>query len=248
MSDKQNQFYTSISKYYSEIFPYKPMQLDYVRRELMELEGKRILDIGCATGELAFQLAINKAHVVGIDLNADLLEQAQKQKIHSGVRFQKGNMLHLQEDFKTGEFDAVLCFGNTLVHLPSEKLIEEMLRASYAVLKPGGCFLLQILNYDYILDKSISELPLIETDKVKFIRKYEFPENSDTIGFITDLEIKSENKVLSNETALLALQSNKLLELLKAAGFHRIQLYSNFKKDTFGGSHIPLVLSCKKPN
>ena len=54
MHDSQNIFYTSISKYYSEIFPFNPMQLKFVKNKLGELQGKHILDIGCATGELAF--------------------------------------------------------------------------------------------------------------------------------------------------------------------------------------------------
>ena len=66
MKDKQNQFYTSISKYYSEIFPYKPMQLQYVKKRVGELTEKKILDIGCATGELAFNLVkeVNNLNVV----------------------------------------------------------------------------------------------------------------------------------------------------------------------------------------
>ena len=66
MKDEQNNFYTSISKYYSEIFPYTPMQLKFVKNSLGGLEEKQILDIGCATGELAFNLAMEGANVVGI--------------------------------------------------------------------------------------------------------------------------------------------------------------------------------------
>ena len=69
MKDSQNEFYTSISKYYSEIFPYQPVQLQFVKSRVGDLHGKNILDIGCATGELAFQLANAGATVTGIDLN-----------------------------------------------------------------------------------------------------------------------------------------------------------------------------------
>ena len=42
MKDEQNQFYTSISKYYSEIFPYNPMQLQFVRNIVGKLNGKQM--------------------------------------------------------------------------------------------------------------------------------------------------------------------------------------------------------------
>jgi glycine/sarcosine N-methyltransferase len=165
MTDAQNKFYSSISKYYPEIFPYNPLQLQFVTGIAGNLAGQQILDIGCATGELAFQLAKAGAEVTGIDLNEDLLQQAKAGKVHPKLSFQKGNMLELKNDFQSETFDTVLCFGNTLVHLTSQKLILDMLHGVNAVLKPGGIFLLQILNYDYILSEPVTELPLDRNGK-----------------------------------------------------------------------------------
>lgn len=238
MNNEQNKFYSSISKYYSEIFPYKPMQLQFVKNEVGDLKGKQILDIGCATGELAFNLANEGAKVIGIDLNEDLLKQAKSKRIHSNLQFQHGNMLELETDFHKKQFDSVLCFGNTLVHLPSTNLIQQMLNGVLSVLKPGGIFLMQILNYDYILAEQVSELPLIETENIKFIRKYKFKKNSPLILFQTDLHLKKEGQVVSNETSLLALRSSELTDIIENSGFKEIELYSNFKQTSFGGPHI----------
>jgi 2-polyprenyl-3-methyl-5-hydroxy-6-metoxy-1,4-benzoquinol methylase len=242
----QNQFYSSISKYYSEIFPYQPIQLQFVKSRAGELNGKQILDIGCATGELAFQLANAGAVVTGIDLNEDLLGQAKTTKIHQNLQFQTGNMLELETDFQPGQFDTVLCFGNTLVHLQTVELIHQMMMGVFAVLKPGGQFLLQILNYDYIIGESITELPLIETENIQFIRKYRFEENNPLVRFQTELVLKKENKSVLNETPLFALQSAELIGLLQNAGFKEIELFSSFKSEPFGGKHLLLVVSCRK--
>ena len=244
MNDSQNIFYTSISKYYSEIFPFNPMQLKFVKNKLGELTGKHILDIGCATGELSFQLAAGGAEVTGIDLNEDLLQQAIGNKKHEKLTFQQGNMLELAQDFSPQQFDAVLCFGNTLVHLNSEELVLQMLEGAKTVLKPGGQLLIQLLNYDYICSEPVEALPVIDTENIKFIRRYNFTDDSDLIGFQTDLEIKAINRIVSNETPLLALKSETLKTLLERAGFRNIQFYANFKQDAFGGKHLPLVVSC----
>jgi 2-polyprenyl-3-methyl-5-hydroxy-6-metoxy-1,4-benzoquinol methylase len=244
MEDLQNKFYTSISKFYSEIFPYNPMQQKFVQACVGDLDNKHILDIGCATGELAFQMASSEAIVTGIDLNEDLLNQAIQNRIHPKLQFRQGNMLELATDFRKEQFDGVLCFGNTLVHLQSEELVEHMLNGVNNVLKPGGHFLLQILNYDYILGEKVSELPLIETENIRFIRNYKFQNDSALIRFQTDLQIKAEDTTVSNETTLLAVKSRKLVQLLGKAGFKNIQLYANFKQETFGGAHLPLVVSC----
>ncbi len=264
MNNNQNKFYTSISEYYSEIFPYNPMQLQFVKSCINNLSEKQILDIGCATGELAFNLANAGANVIGIDLNEDLLKRAtgnsrlQSAELNHEMprrdhkwefaipRFQKGDMLELEKDFQKGQFDAVLCFGNTLVHLPTTQLIQQMLEGVKKVLKPGGQFLIQILNYDYILGEQISELPLIETENIKFVRNYKFEKNNSLIRFQTDLHLKKENQIVSNKTALLALKSSELIELLKNTGFSNIELFANFKQDIFVGNHLPLVLKCRK--
>jgi 2-polyprenyl-3-methyl-5-hydroxy-6-metoxy-1,4-benzoquinol methylase len=246
MAETQNRFYSSISKYYSEIFPYNPAQPQFVKRNAGELTGQQILDIGCATGELAFQLAKSGANVTGIDLNDDLLKHAKMGKVHPNLIFQKGNMLELQKDFQPKSFDTVLCFGNTLVHLPSLQLISEMLSGVHSVLKPGGFLLLQILNYDYILSEQVTELPLIETDNIKFIRHYDFTENSSLISFETELHLKQEGKVISNKTPLFALKSNELRNLLEKAGFESIKLFANFKEEPFGRKHLPLVVKAVK--
>lgn len=259
--DNQNKFYTSISKYYSEIFPFNPMQLNFVKHYAGSLQGKKILDIGCATGELAFNLAKEGALVTGIDLNKDLLKQAkngigefrfaesnqQESDLLSRYPvFQIGNMLELNNDFQQGQFDVVICFGNTLVHLLSKDLIRKMLTGVFSVLKPGGHFLLQILNYEYILESGITQLPMIETDNIKFIRNYEFKEDSPLIKFQTELYSKITKESVSNETELLALKSHQLTEMLKQTKFTGIEPYANFKMQQFGGKHLPLVLSCRK--
>lgn len=251
MKDSQNEFYSSISKNYAEIFPFQPMQLQFVKSRAGELAGKQVLDIGCATGELAIQLAKNEAFVTGIDLNEDLLNQASV-KIGGGNQgthfplFLKRNMLELKTDFQSGQFDVVLCFGNTLVHLSTIELMQKMLEEVSAILKPGGSFLLQILNYDYIISEPVTELPVIETENIRFTRKYRFPEGGQLILFQTELLIKSENRTIYNETPLFAIQSRQLTDLLQNAGFFEIEFFASFKQDPFGVKHLPLVVSCKK--
>jgi len=65
MNNEQNQFYTSISKYYAEIFPYQPILLEFIKSRVGDLAGNHITDIGCATGELSFQIANAGSKVTG---------------------------------------------------------------------------------------------------------------------------------------------------------------------------------------
>jgi 2-polyprenyl-3-methyl-5-hydroxy-6-metoxy-1,4-benzoquinol methylase len=221
------------------------MQLEYVKNELDDLSGKKILDIGCATGELAFQLAKSKANLTGFDLNEDLIRNARINKKNPNLHFQKGNMLELKRDFIHESFDGIICFGNTIVHLQNYREVENMFQQVYDLLKPNKKFLLQILNYDYILSEEIKELPLIETEKIKFIRQYNF--EKDKIQFNTQLHIKIDGEIISNSANLLPLKHQDLNKLLLKTGFTELKCYANFSRSECRGKHIPLVLSCKKP-
>lgn len=248
--NQSERFYSSIADYYSAIFPFNPAQLNFVESFVGELAGLRLLDIGCATGELARMLARKGARVTAIDLNEDLLEQARRMaqaELQGTVapEFRKGNMLELSSDFAPETFDLVLCFGNTLVHLPDTNTVAQMLKGVKQVLKPGGLFLLQILNYDHILDDQIKELPLIDNDKISFVRKYEFEVHSSVVQFVTELTIKATGECIRNRSQLLALRSAELTELLQQEGFRELELFANFKREPFGGKHLPLVLSCR---
>lgn len=244
MTDSQERFYTSVSEYYSDIFPYNPLQLSFIQQKKSALSGKKILDIGCASGELSVQMAKQGAEVTGIDLNVELLKQAAQKNSFSNLTFKEGNMLSMRHDFPENMFDTIVCFGNTLVHLNTLDEVMQMLDGTRYILKPGGNLFLQILNYDYILENQVQELPLIETENICFIRKYEFEKNATHIRFVTELQVKKEELQIQNSTRLLALKSRQLQTALQKSGFANISLYSNFKGDAFGGKHLPLVISC----
>jgi glycine/sarcosine N-methyltransferase len=157
--NQQDRFYSSIAEYYSDIFPYSPGQLAFTENKMGSLEGKMMLDVGCASGELAFHLAEKGAIVTAIDLNKSLLAKAKSDRNHDQITYQWANMLHIARLFGRGKFDGVVCFGNTLVHLLNPMQMKDFFSGVLTILKPGGVFVLQILNYEnYFPDETHTEI------------------------------------------------------------------------------------------
>jgi SAM-dependent methyltransferase len=71
--------------------------------------GERILDLGCGTAHLTSRIAEAGAEVVGVDLSADMVEQARRN--YPGLRFEVADGNDLGFD---AEFDAV--FSNAAIH------------------------------------------------------------------------------------------------------------------------------------
>lgn len=247
MKIDQGVFYSSIAKYYNQIFPLNEAQVQYVQSSLGTLDGKNILDIGCSTGQLAQKLAGLGSQVTGIDLNEEMIQIAQKENHFPTLKFVVANMLKADSFSEESTLDAVLCLGNTLVHLDTIDEVAQFFKIIAKLLKPGGRFLVQILNYDYILDHKIEELPLIDTPKLSFIRKYDLPATeNEKIIFNTELVIKSSRDSLFHASRLLPLRKKDVRALLEHYGFERIKFYADFTKKPSNGNHLPLVIYAER--
>ena len=220
-------FYESIAKVYDYIFPKNRKQLEFVESIKKISNEEKILDIGCATGNLTELLGEKTGNVVGIDLDKELLKEAKDK--HPNLNFENMNMLKINEKFEENSFDRVVSFGNTLVHLDSREEVEEFFQKVYKTLKFNGFFIVQIINYNRIIEKNIKNLPTIDNEKVKFVRDYEYDKSIGKVDFITELTIKEANLNIKNNIKLLALTKIEIQKFLGEIGFRNIEFYGDFE-------------------
>lgn len=102
------------------------VRLRALRDALGPLTGQRVLDLGCGKGRFGRRLAEAGAEVVGLDLSAAMLAQAQGlERVRASAR-----RLPLAD----GSFDAVIAV-EVFEHLPA---LREVLAETRRVLRPGG--------------------------------------------------------------------------------------------------------------
>lgn len=227
-------FYTVLSDYYDQIFPFDEKRCDFINN-VADINNKGILDIGCATGELCLALKNRTNSVRGIDLDPGVIEKAKNKNdlLDAKIDFEVMNMLSINKAFAANSFDIVLCFGNTLVHLNDENEIRFFLKEVQAILKSGGCFVIQIINFDRIINQNISELPVIENDNFIFIRQYDVLPGEKRIDFNTSLLLKEKNKKFESSVKLYPLQSEELSMLLKELNFKKFDFYGDLLMNDF---------------
>jgi 2-polyprenyl-3-methyl-5-hydroxy-6-metoxy-1,4-benzoquinol methylase len=234
-------FYKNISTFYDYIFPKNPQQLNFLESIRPISKDEKILDIGCATGNLTSLIYEKNKEVIGLDLDEDLLDIAKDKNPH--IKFLAQNMLEL-DSFGPESFDRIVSFGNTLVHLDNQQTVKAFFEKVHKALKDTGHFTVQIINYDYIYDHNVHELPLIDNDMVTFERYYDLYQ--DHVDFKSKLLIKSTGQSIKNLIPLLNLKKSFLETCLKEVGFSDITFYGNFKGQPLADNSLPLVFNCKK--
>ena len=237
-------FYTNIADYYDYIFPYNQMHKNFILSCYKDSNSKKLLDIGCGTGNLSLELSKNFKNVISIDLDTEMINKAiSKVGNTSNINFRCMNMLKIDEEFSENSFDAVISFGNTIVHLKNLNEMHTFFAGIRKALKPSSPFLFQIINYDRILEQHIDNLPTIENEKIQFKRDYLYDKTQNLIKFSTILTIKDTGTIIKNRVDLYPLLSSEIRKLLTTNGFTNINFYGSFKKDIFNpADSIPLIV------
>ncbi|MDR2900331.1 MAG: class I SAM-dependent methyltransferase [Treponema sp.] len=213
----------------------------YCQKE-RNLDIPKVLDLGCATGTTAIQLMRRGMDVVGIDNNAQMIQSAARRnpepKTHA--RFFLMDVSDAHKYLPKNSFDIVICLGNTLPHLNSLESIENLITSVHGLLKTGGVFIFQLINYDMILSEHLESLPTIETTRSSFVRRYTI-NSEENITFEASVLASKGQTVFTESVSLYPLKSKDLLKALSASGFTNEMLYSDFDKSPLEESSLAIV-------
>jgi ubiquinone/menaquinone biosynthesis C-methylase UbiE len=128
---------------YAHLFDYH-REFNFYHRFLREKKCKRIVELACGTGLLAFEFIKNGSYdYLGIDLNEEMLSIA-RETVPTG-QFLQGDMRNLDSKFNDN-FDAVLIVGRSFSHLVTNTDIFNCLATVNRILKAGGIFIFNTMN------------------------------------------------------------------------------------------------------
>jgi glycine/sarcosine/dimethylglycine N-methyltransferase len=130
---------------------------DFFIQHLKERGARRVLDVATGTGFHSVQLLEAGFDVVSADGSFRMLSMAFENARKRGhlLSATKADWRFLNRDVH-GEFDAVICLGNSFTHMFSEHDRRKALAEFYATLKHDGILMLDQRNYDSILDNGFS--------------------------------------------------------------------------------------------
>ncbi len=109
-------------------------------------KGSRVLDVPCGTGRHALRLARRGAFVLGVDASKEYLAKARRDgKRAPNARFTRGDMRRIRLE---GEFDAAVNLWTSFGYFADPEDDARTLRGIARALKPGGLFLIDMIDFD----------------------------------------------------------------------------------------------------
>ncbi|MDY0210159.1 MAG: methyltransferase domain-containing protein [Acholeplasma sp.] len=231
--------YNNFAAYYDKIFPRNPKVIDFMERHFKK---GHILDLACGSGEYSVSLAHLGYDVTGVDISTSMIEYAKDKAFRESVKvnFEVDDMLNLST---SNHYEGIICIGNSLVHLDTEVEVLEALLKMHKALKKEGSLIIQVINYDLILEKKLPGLSTVTNESYSFYRNYEFDGNK--IHFKTRLT--DGLRVFVDETLLLPLKYHTLVSFLEKVGFHSIDTFGGFTHHSFDlKEDITYVVTAKK--
>lgn len=132
--------YSRMARYYDRIYWSK----DYGREvgfvvELLRRRGvigRRVLEVGCGTGNHTKALTAKGYSVTGVDISGDVLRIAES-KVKRRAVFVRGDMRDLDRAVE-GEYDAVVCLFSTVSYNRTLSELRKTLAGFHRRLAPGG--------------------------------------------------------------------------------------------------------------
>ena len=122
---------------------------------------KRIIDVGCGTGNHAIRLSKLGYEVTGVDISQTMLKIAKEKDKGAKIRFIQGDMRKLQRAVpKDEKFDAAICLGQAFSSLITNREINAFLGGLHSILKKNGLFVFNARNARKIDEDHLSKLIL----------------------------------------------------------------------------------------
>jgi len=218
-------------------------QVDGISAYLDLQPRAEVLDLACGYGRIAIPLAQRGFRVTGLDLSETLLGQARAAAQEAGVdiAWQRSDMRHIPW---TAAFDAVVNIFSSFGYFADEEENRRVLQGVAQALKPGGRFLIDLVNRDWRARQDLGRHWFEAGETIVLADPWLDPvagRAGETWRWLEGGEWRS----LEFDTRLYT--ATELRELIESSGMRWLTVYGGWGGETFSPQARRMIAIAEKP-
>lgn len=223
----------------------------FFKKLVNDYKLKSSLDVGCSTGFQVIMFRRLGLDAIGIDASPRMIEKARANSVTCGVtvEFILGDFMAMSKRFSEG-FDIITFLGDTSSVLKSNKEIKRTFQEIYKCLNPGGLFVLQSRNYDYILKNRLRFIPPTfsrnGSEETLFFRLLDYGPKTVNLNLVKYHWHENRWETTVQTTAIHPHFRKELERPLKSFGFSKISCYRNFNFEDYDPNGQDLIIVAEK--
>ena len=229
-----NQF-RALAPVYDEVMRHVPyrMWVRYIHELLHSVDAApaTILDVACGTGSVAMPLAKAGYEVVGVDISAEMIEEAEAKARSAGLDIeyyaQDAAKMHLDR-----KFDLALSLFDSLNYIADPDSLAETFKRIAEHLNPGGVLIFD-LNTEYAFTEYLFDQDNVGTDENPiYTWKSKYDKKAKICTVTMEFEYRDEDgpRTFTETHVQRAYSDKEIRKMLGDAGFIAIQVYHGYSR------------------
>ena len=250
----QVEFFERLSESYDQLISW-PTRIAaegmFFKKLVSDNKLKSSLDVACSTGFHVIMLRRLGLDAVGIDVSPRMIEKARNNSVTCGVTVEYilGDFTNMSKRFSEG-FDLITCLGDTVAHLKSGHDLKKLFQEVYKSLNPGGLFVIQARNYDFVLKHQARFTPPTGsrngTDETLFFRLLDFNPKSLNLSIAKFRRYENRWESSVHTTEIYPYLKKELESALKSVGFAKMESYRNYNFEDYDPNGSDLIFIAQK--
>ena len=196
-------------------------EVDFIIKSLSLEQGARILDLACGHGRHSIEITQRGYELAGLDLSMVMLKRAlaaaQRQSL--SIKFIHGDMRKLNFE---QIFDGCYLWQSSFGYF-DDKTNFVVLKGIWRALKPGGRFLLEVLNRDHIVQQMPARSWWEGKDCI-FLEEVDFEPASSVLHTKRSFIYEDGTPPLEQNSFIRLYSHHELTNLLHGAGFRVLEI------------------------
>lgn len=249
MNDERRFGYVDFAQAYDALtfnVPYDEIAEYYNNILCSMTNGKRLLDMGCGTGNLSIRMAERGFDVIGQDASTEMLTQAAAKFNAPNIRWICQNM----SETELGEtVDAVISTLDSVNHLQSADEMERCFKAAAACLEKGGVFAFDVNTVFKHREILGSNTFVYDVDGVYCVWQNEFDPSDNGVDIELDLFFEEEDGVYTRgyeNFREVAVSEDELRHRLENSGFRIVEIWEYLTKSIPSERSEKLMIAARK--